>query len=72
MTRLKRAISWFVDSGVTPDILTSDTRYIRFVNANTVFAVVQIPILGLLITLDLGPQVRTNLLALGCLALGLC
>ena len=71
MTRLKRAISWFVDSGVTPDILTSDTRYIRFVNATLlVFAVVQIPILGLLITLDLGPQVRTNLLALGCLALG--
>ncbi len=71
MEWLKKTLSWFVESGLTSDTPSSDARYIRFVNATLlVLAVVQFPILGLLIALDLGPQVQTNFFALGLLTLG--
>ena len=71
MSATKRASSWFIDSGVTPNTSGSDARYIRFINTTLlVFAVAQLPILPLLVTLGLEAQLLVNLLALGLCGLG--
>ena len=67
----RRTISLFVDSGVTPDTLGSDARYIRFLNATVLlFVLAQAPVLPLLITLNMQPQILINLAALVLCGLG--
>ena len=71
MNWLRRAVTWVVDSGVTPETSGSDARYVRFVNATLLlFGLAQAPIIPLLLVLGLGSQLQVNLVTLFLCALG--
>ena len=71
MRGLRTAITWLVDSGITPDTSRSDARYVRFLNTTLLlFALAQAPILSLLVVLELSAQLYTNLGALVLCGLG--
>jgi len=66
-----RAITSFVDSGVTSETSGTDARYVRFINATLLlFALAQAPILPLLVTLGLGAQLQVNVASLCLCVLG--
>jgi class 3 adenylate cyclase len=70
MNGLRRAASWFVDSGIGPETTRSDARYVRFLNTTMlVFAGAQAPILPLLVALELWAQLAANMVALVLCAL---
>lgn len=71
MNRLRQAVTWFIDSGVASETASTDARYVRFLNATLlVLALVELPILVLLVMLGLGSQFLTNLVALCLLITG--
>ena len=71
MNSVKRLISWFIESGVTPHTLESESRYIRFLNATLfIFGQAQIPILSLLLMLGMYKPILVNLLALSLFVIG--
>lgn len=71
MNGLQRAASWLVDSGIGPETSGVDARYVRFLNTTIlVFGVAQGPILPLLVTLGLWPQLVANLAALSLCGVG--
>ncbi len=71
MDWLRQLATRFIDSGVGAETASSDARYVRFLNATLlVLALVELPILVLLVVLGLGPQFLTNLIALCLLITG--
>ena len=62
MSRLRAAVSWVTEAGISADTSTADARYIRFLNATLLlFVFGQIPILPMTVTLGRGPQILVNL-----------
>ena len=71
MNWLTTAMSRIVDSGLRTDTSESDARYIRFINTTFLgLALVELPILVLLLSLGLGTQFLVNLAALFLCGLG--
>lgn len=71
MDWLRQLAIRFIDSGVGSDTASTDARYVRFLNTTLlVLALVELPILVLLVVLGLGPQFLTNLVALCLLVTG--
>ncbi len=71
MNELRQFTAKVINSGVTDNTPVSRTRYVRFLNATLVlFALFQVPILGLLMALDLTLQVGINLAALSLCGIG--
>ena len=69
MNGIQHTTSWIADSGLTAGTAPPDVRYVRFLNAVLfVFAAAQLPILPLLVTLELLPQLLANLVALSLCA----
>lgn len=70
MNGLQPTTPWLADSGLTAGTAPSDARYVRFLNAVlVVFGAAQVPILPLLVTLELFPQLLANLATLSLCAL---
>jgi adenylate cyclase len=71
MDWLRQLAIRFIDSGVGSETASTDARYVRFLNTTLlVLALVELPILVLLVVLGLGPQFLTNLVALCLLVTG--
>lgn len=71
MNTLKMKLKSMVDSGVTMNTTRYDARYIRFLNTTLIlFGLAQVPIISLLITLNMRPQLLVNLAALSLLVIG--
>ena len=71
MKRFRQAVLWFIDSGVESETVSTEARYVRFLNATLlVLALVEYPILVLLVVLGLGPKCLMDLIALCALVTG--
>ena len=71
MNWLRKKITHLIDSGVRSDALSSDARYIRFLNATLLlFSLAQLPVLILLTMTEMTTQLLVNLCAFSLFGLG--